>query len=375
MVHRMDRRTPITPRRAASAGAGGRTPRTPRTPRTSSGAAAFESSSLGATSSSAAKPGGGFGSKSARGTVGRRDDLRLHLDAHAQEARSIEALRAFRHPYNATGTSLGHLSTSHPFGHSTHGAARASFGASSSTPWSATLKQLAASRAPPHVAAAMATAGAAGVPSGLAPGGHAYQQQPDGMATRDAQQRRWNAQKVMAHGSDAEGRRRLHEYAASHGLRMNAPRSYVSANMPMSGEPSRFLETCKADAVYARQSVAPNNLPGVLARGREATVMSIDTDGRFHAVNNLATGHLGYERFMRGIPPGYSGYIPRQIAQGIAHDPEGDVRSRHLSFSASLPLYKSAPKVRVPRGVPPRRGMLVRDGANSGTVATVVVRV
>ena len=140
------------------------------------------------------------------------------------------------------------------------------------------------------------------------------------MVIRDAQRRRFLATQMMdrmRHAREGSGRSvfardprvvqshdhmttALKEYAASHAL----PRRDGTVGSAQ----SVTLDGIQRQAVFAGENVMANS--------------SGHADGSFQLMQHLTVGHMPAERFARGIPAGYSGYVPREIRErSLAHNP------------------------------------------------------
>lgn len=156
--------------------------------------------------------------------------------------------------------------------------------------------------------------------------------QREGMAVRDAQRRQMHARQTVKRSAGylPEAQELLERYAAVHAGVLRPDGSSVSPamTMPMTGMAANWREYLKKDARYARASVPPSNMSGHLPVGRRASTRL--PDGTFHMVRTFTPGHVGYARFARGVPPGYSGFVPAHVREGTEEQ-----RANHIKFFTS----------------------------------------
>jgi len=271
--------------------------------------------------------------------VPRTTKAQALVAAQSERATAPPSMQVFRHPTISPGTRLGYVSA-HPFGLSDWMRQQWSNSSGARQCRTMTSTELKAHNA----------RGASLTDLNITAQATSARFEPKhitGMTLRDAKRRRWHAQKAIDHmtsdmqltGSETtQARTILQQYADSHSVRADGGTHFLQVTMPMTGEAAKWREPLESDGVaqsIPKQSVPPSTRGNgnILESGAVATVNH--PDGAFHMIRHFPENTLERARFMRGIPPGYGGFIPHHIRQ------------------------LSAPP-RAPRYVPPEREVMVK---------------
>ena len=148
-----------------------------------------------------------------------------------------------------------------------------------------------------------------------------------GMALRDAQRRRWHAEKALNHmtadmqylGAETSyAQQILKQYAEANSVKSNDASRFLQVTMPMTGGPANWREELKKDGVA--QAIPQRSIPvpirgngQILEHGAVPTVNQ--PDGTFRIIRPMPSGTFEHDRFIRSIPSGYAGFIPNHIRE------------------------------------------------------------
>lgn len=169
---------------------------------------------------------------------------------------------------------------------------------------------------------------------------------------------------------------------AAPSMKLNSgPITATGASIGTAERPANWLDTLLNENAFARASVDVNKRDC----GREGNGKTLSADGKFHPRINLKAGHYSLARFSRGVPSGYSGFVPQHIMHDHPHcsasykigfrEPEtylGRYQLQKRVTDADERRYRHEPKPPAPAAgaeVPAVPLTSTTQGSTTGTVA------
>jgi len=290
---------------------------------------------------------------------------------HSEPRVAPKEMQVFRHPTISPGTRLGHVGA-HPFGLSDWMRRRMMSGGQRKMMTTEELK----TRNTKGASLSDLNIKEQAAPSTFTP------EHVTGMTLRDAKRRRWHAEKAidhMTHDMEVVGantwqaHQMLREYADAHSVLADGGTRFMQITMPMTGGSAEWRDMLKRDSVAnsipnrSIKAVATGN-GNILEHGAVATVK--DPDGSFHMIRHLPSHSFEHARFMRGIPPGYAGFIPHEVRQLSA-----PTRAPRYVQDVREVTWKEARQLAPTRAPPPPAARPMKEGWSAACASRTAVRV